>query len=147
VLGLRRGEDIGDILPADEKITKERQIGICIGHSVWRYDISPIARKCAAKFAAFRAFDANAELRDDPLEIAQRAFHIPLASADALEIDRWAETPVTFTKTRWLKPIERFRDDGQVKKYDWDIEPRRCRPSDHSRLARHRHPGPRRARL
>src|SRR2546430_13644641 len=30
----------------------------------------------------------------------RRAFHIPLASADALEIDRWAETPVTFTKDR-----------------------------------------------
>ena len=41
----------------------------------------------------------------------RRAFHIPLASADALEIDRWAETPVTFTNSRWLKPIERFRDD------------------------------------
>jgi len=95
----------------------------------------------------------------------RRAFHIPLASADALEIDRWAETPVTFTNSRWLKPIERFRDDlylyspkaaqytpdglrarwgrwladtpegraicrrwkewvaGQVKKYDWDIDP------------------------
>ena len=41
----------------------------------------------------------------------RRAFHIPLATADALEIDRWAETPVTFTNSRWLKPIERFRDD------------------------------------
>jgi hypothetical protein len=41
----------------------------------------------------------------------RRAFHIPLGAADALEIDRWAETPVTFTNSRWLKPIERFRED------------------------------------
>jgi integrase len=41
----------------------------------------------------------------------RRAFHIPLAAADALEIDRWAETPVTFTNSRWKKPIERFRED------------------------------------
>ncbi|WP_316185905.1 MULTISPECIES: hypothetical protein [unclassified Bradyrhizobium] len=95
----------------------------------------------------------------------RRAFHIPLAAVDAIEIDRWAETPMTFTNTRWLKPIERFRDDlylyspkgaqyspdslrarwgrwldgtsegkqlcrrwkewvaGQVKKYEWDIDP------------------------
>jgi integrase len=32
----------------------------------------------------------------------RRSFHIPLAAADALEIDRWAETPVTFTNSRWL---------------------------------------------
>lgn len=31
--------------------------------------------------------------------------------ADALEIDRWAETPVTFTNSRWLKPIDRFREE------------------------------------
>jgi integrase len=41
----------------------------------------------------------------------RRAFHIPLAAADALELDRWAETPVTFTNWRWLKPIDRFRED------------------------------------
>ncbi|WP_194474594.1 hypothetical protein [Bradyrhizobium sp. CCBAU 51753] len=41
----------------------------------------------------------------------RRSFHIPLATADALELDRWAETPVTFTNTRWLKPIDRFRGD------------------------------------
>jgi integrase len=41
----------------------------------------------------------------------RRAFHIPLATADALEIDRWAETPMTFTNSRWLKPIDRFRKD------------------------------------
>ncbi len=41
----------------------------------------------------------------------RRSFHIPLAAADALEIDQWAETPVTFTNSRWLKPIDRFRED------------------------------------
>lgn len=41
----------------------------------------------------------------------RRSFHIPLATTDALELDRWAETPVTFTNTRWLKPIARHRDD------------------------------------
>jgi hypothetical protein len=37
--------------------------------------------------------------------------HIPLAMSDACEIDRWVETPVTFTNSRWLKPIDRFRED------------------------------------
>lgn len=41
----------------------------------------------------------------------RRAFHIPLGVADALELDRWAKAPMTFTASRWLKPIERFRDD------------------------------------
>jgi integrase len=41
----------------------------------------------------------------------RRAFHIPLAAADVIEIDRWAETPVTFTNSRWLKPIARHRVD------------------------------------
>ena len=41
----------------------------------------------------------------------RRAFHIPLSTADALELDRWAETPVTFTNSRWLQPIDRFRED------------------------------------
>lgn len=95
----------------------------------------------------------------------RRSFHIPLAAGDALELDRWAETPVTYTNSRWLQPIERHRDDlylyspkgaaytpdslrarwnrwledsaegrvickrwkewvaGQVKKYEWDIDP------------------------
>jgi hypothetical protein len=95
----------------------------------------------------------------------RRAFLIPLATVDALEIDRWAETPVMFTNSRWKRPIERHRDDlylyspkgaqytadglrarygrwlndtpegrqlckrwkewvtGQVKKYEWDIDP------------------------
>jgi hypothetical protein len=41
----------------------------------------------------------------------RRAFMIPLATADALELDRWAETPVTFTNSRWKQPIQRFRED------------------------------------
>lgn len=41
----------------------------------------------------------------------RRSFLIPLGTADALELDRWAETPMTFTSTRWLAPIERFRED------------------------------------
>jgi integrase len=41
----------------------------------------------------------------------RRAFHIPLAAVDALELDRWAETPMTFTNSRWLKPISRHRKD------------------------------------
>jgi integrase len=95
----------------------------------------------------------------------RRSFHIPLATADALAIDRWAETPMTFTNPRWLKPIARHREDlylyspkgaqytadglrarwgrwlaetdegrelcnywkawvaGQIRKYDWDIDP------------------------
>jgi hypothetical protein len=38
----------------------------------------------------------------------RRSFHIPLAAADAIELDRWAETPIKFTNSRWLKPIDRF---------------------------------------
>jgi integrase len=41
----------------------------------------------------------------------RRSFRIPLTTADALELDRWAETPVTFTNSRWLKPIARHRED------------------------------------
>jgi len=41
----------------------------------------------------------------------RRAFMIPLTTADALELDRWAETPVTFTNSRWKQPIQRFRED------------------------------------
>jgi hypothetical protein len=35
----------------------------------------------------------------------RRAFFIPLQAADALELDRWAETPITFTNSRWKAPI------------------------------------------
>jgi hypothetical protein len=41
----------------------------------------------------------------------RRAFHIPLQTADALELDRWVETPITFTNSRWKAPIQRHRDD------------------------------------
>ncbi len=41
----------------------------------------------------------------------RRAFVIPLATADVIELDRWAETPLEFTNTRWKKPVERFRED------------------------------------
>ncbi len=41
----------------------------------------------------------------------RRSFHIPLAATDALELDRWAETPIAFTNSRWLKPIDRYRED------------------------------------
>ena len=41
----------------------------------------------------------------------RRAFLIPLKATDALELDRWAETPITFTNSRWLKPIDRYRED------------------------------------
>ena len=41
----------------------------------------------------------------------RRSFLIPLKIADALELDRWARTPITFTAKRFLKPIDRYRDD------------------------------------
>jgi hypothetical protein len=41
----------------------------------------------------------------------RRAFHIPLQTADVIELDRWAETPITFTNSRWKAPILRHRDD------------------------------------
>lgn len=41
----------------------------------------------------------------------RKAFRIPLASKDVLELDRWAETPIRFTNTRFLKPFERFNPD------------------------------------
>lgn len=41
----------------------------------------------------------------------RRAFLIPITTTDAFALDRWAETPVTYTNTRWKAPIERFRAD------------------------------------
>lgn len=41
----------------------------------------------------------------------RRAFFIPLAITEAMELDRWAKTPMTFTNSRWLTPIARYRDD------------------------------------
>jgi hypothetical protein len=34
----------------------------------------------------------------------RKSVFIPLRTADALELDRWVETPVTFTNTRWKAP-------------------------------------------
>jgi hypothetical protein len=34
----------------------------------------------------------------------RKSVFIPLRTADALELDRWAETPITFTNTRWKAP-------------------------------------------
>lgn len=41
----------------------------------------------------------------------RKSFRIPLAAADTLEFDRWAETPLVFTNKRRLKPFEQFRAD------------------------------------
>ena len=55
----------------------------------------------------------NAGLWCRPLKTRKkrRAFFIPLAAAEALELDRWAETPIRFTNTRWLAPREQHRPD------------------------------------
>jgi hypothetical protein len=37
----------------------------------------------------------------------RRSFFIPKNTANALEPDRWAETPIAFGNTRWKKPIAR----------------------------------------
>jgi len=37
----------------------------------------------------------------------RKAFNIPLTPSDALMLDRWAETPMTFKASRWKAPIER----------------------------------------
>lgn len=41
----------------------------------------------------------------------RRAFHIPLNAADALELDRWATTPVTFINPRFKEPVQQLRAD------------------------------------
>jgi hypothetical protein len=41
----------------------------------------------------------------------RRSVFIPLATADALELDRWAVSPITFENTRWKAPITRHRED------------------------------------
>jgi hypothetical protein len=95
----------------------------------------------------------------------RRSFFIPLQTVDALELDRRAETPISFMNSRWRAPIARHRKDlylysprgkpytetsiraryhrwlkrtaegkelcslwqkwvaGQVRKYEWDIDP------------------------
>jgi hypothetical protein len=37
----------------------------------------------------------------------RRSFFIPLITTDALELDRWAKTPIVFTNPRWKAPIAR----------------------------------------
>lgn len=41
----------------------------------------------------------------------RNSFNIPLTSADALMLDRWAHTPMAFTSIRWKSPIVRHRND------------------------------------
>jgi integrase len=41
----------------------------------------------------------------------RRAFLIPLATADLLELDRWPATPVTFRNPRFKRPAELVRND------------------------------------
>jgi hypothetical protein len=41
----------------------------------------------------------------------RRAVFIPLRTADALELDRWAPTPISFENSRWKAPIERHNKD------------------------------------
>jgi len=41
----------------------------------------------------------------------RRSVFIPLAIADALELDRWANEPILFTAERWKSPIPRHRAD------------------------------------
>ena len=41
----------------------------------------------------------------------RRSFFIPLNTADALELDRWAETPISSSSTRWKKPIARHNPE------------------------------------
>ena len=41
----------------------------------------------------------------------RRSFFIPLSTTDALELDRWAETPLRFENSRWKAPIERYNSE------------------------------------
>lgn len=41
----------------------------------------------------------------------RHAVFIPLSTVDALEFDRWTETPIKFTNARFKAPVERHRDD------------------------------------
>jgi hypothetical protein len=41
----------------------------------------------------------------------RKTFCIPLTAADAITLDRWETTAITFTATRWLKPIARHNPD------------------------------------
>jgi hypothetical protein len=48
---------------------------------------------------------------DDTPRQRRRSFFIPLNAADALELDRWAESPISFSSTRWKKPIARHNPE------------------------------------
>ena len=41
----------------------------------------------------------------------RRSVFIPLRPADFLELDRWAETPITFQNSRWKAPISRHNTE------------------------------------
>lgn len=41
----------------------------------------------------------------------RKSVFIPLATVDALELDRWAETPITFHNTRWKAPRKQHNTD------------------------------------
>lgn len=41
----------------------------------------------------------------------RRSVFIPLRTADALELDQWAETPITFQNSRWKAPILRHNSE------------------------------------
>jgi hypothetical protein len=41
----------------------------------------------------------------------RKAFCIPLTAADSITLDRWETTAITFTASRWLKPIARHNPD------------------------------------
>lgn len=41
----------------------------------------------------------------------RRAFYIPISTTDALELDRWAKTPIVFDNPRWKAPIAKHNPD------------------------------------
>ena len=41
----------------------------------------------------------------------RKSVFIPLAAADALELDRWVAEPMAMTWGRWKRPIPRHRTD------------------------------------
>jgi hypothetical protein len=49
--------------------------------------------------------------RPEKTKRRRRTFHIPLVITDAIELDRWSETQMMFTASRWKSPIPRYRDD------------------------------------
>ncbi len=44
----------------------------------------------------------------------RRSVFIPLRTADALELDRWANTPISFENTRWKAPIKRHNAEAYL---------------------------------